>query len=360
MGTLARRLIPLAATAIALGAPAGAAAASGPVALWRLDDRGQVAVDATGHGLDGTLGDSAGPDSADPAPVDGHDGRGAMDFDGGDSIAIPDVAALEPQQLTVEAWVRRLGSPGSWRYVLAKGAIDCDRSSYGLYTGAGRGIAFYVSDAARYWLSPAATPQAVWDGSWHHVAGTYDGRALRLFVDGREVGASTPAPAAIAYGSASKGVWIGTYRGSCDLPFSGDLDDVAVWDRPLNPLDVAAAAGPTAGAGGSGGPAGTSGGAPGAYGSPGFPARRACYAVRLNRRTLALRKRTKVTVTVRDRGRPVYRAAVLARGAGVRALRRTTKHGRARLVLRARKRARVKVRVRGQSARCPAPSLRPR
>ena len=82
--------------------------------------------------------------------------------------------------------------------------------------------------------------------------------------------------------------------------------------------------------------------------------------MRVSRRTLALRKRTKVTVIVRDRGRPVYRAAVLARGAGVRALRRTTKHGRARLLLRARKRARVKVRVRGQSARCPAPSLRPR
>src|SRR5205823_14394762 len=27
----------------------------------------------------------------------------------------------------------------------------------------------------------------IWDGKWHHVAGTYDGAALRLYVDGHEV-----------------------------------------------------------------------------------------------------------------------------------------------------------------------------
>jgi hypothetical protein len=29
----------------------------------------------------------------------------------------------------------------------------------------------------------------VWDGSWHHVAGTYEGSMVRLFVDGMEIGA---------------------------------------------------------------------------------------------------------------------------------------------------------------------------
>ena len=35
---------------------------------------------------------------------------------------------------------------------------------------------------------------------------------------------------AIAYTSGSKGIYIGTYRGTCNLGFHGAIDDVAVWD----------------------------------------------------------------------------------------------------------------------------------
>ena len=61
---------------------------------------------------------------------------------------------LEPQQIAVDAWVRRAGSPGRWRYVLSKGSLECDRSAYGLYSGFGGGMAFYVSSQSQYTISP--------------------------------------------------------------------------------------------------------------------------------------------------------------------------------------------------------------
>ena len=57
---------------------------------------------------------------------------------------------------------------------------------------------------------------------------------VRLWIDGSQVGAGTPVSMAIAYTNGSKGIYIGTYRGSCNLGFHGAIDDVAVWDdRPV-------------------------------------------------------------------------------------------------------------------------------
>ena len=94
-------------------------------------------------------------------------------------------------------------------------------------------MAFYVSSASEYTISPEVSSSIVWDGAWHHVIGSYDGARVRLWIDGSQVGAGTPSSMAIDYTGGSRGVYIGTYRGSCDLGFSGSIDDVIVWDdRP--------------------------------------------------------------------------------------------------------------------------------
>ena len=52
--------------------------------------------------------------------------------------------------------MRAEGSPGRWRYIVARGAQDCLAGSYGLYSGEAGGLAFYVFDGDRYVLSPTA------------------------------------------------------------------------------------------------------------------------------------------------------------------------------------------------------------
>ena len=115
-------------------------------------------------------------------------------------LAGADVAV---QTLSAETVVRAPASPGEFRYLVSRGSQGCIAGSYGLYTAAGGGIALYVFDGTRYVVSATARPANVWNGAWHHVAGTFDGRALRLFVDGRPVGEPMAAPPHIDYAQTS-------------------------------------------------------------------------------------------------------------------------------------------------------------
>lgn len=336
---------------------APASAAPNLLARWTLDEgAGQVAGDASGHGSTGQLGASAAPDGADPAWIPGHDGGGALAFDGTSYVTVPDTGRLEPQQISVDAWVQRDGSPGQWRYVLSKGSLQCDRSAYGLYSGFGGGMAFYVSSQAQYTISPEVPAAIVWDGAWHHVIGSYDDDSVRLWIDGSQVGTGTPVSTAIAYTNGGKGIYIGTYRGSCNLGFHGAIDDVAVWDgRPAE-----AAAGPVidpvpdtpttiavAGAGSEPGAAKT------------VPRR--CLRVTLSRSTIPVRRKTKLVATVRRDGRRVAGVRVVVSGMGDTTTgARTNRKGTTKISVRARKAGSLKVRVRGQRAGCPGPTVRAR
>jgi hypothetical protein len=100
------------------------------------------------------------------------------------------------------------------------------------------GLQFYIFDGATYFASPDAGP-ALWDGSWHFAAGTYDGTTVRLYVDGVEVGDGVIADSPITYGlGTSDELWIGAYAG-CSLGWDGDIDDVRVWDRALSADEIA-------------------------------------------------------------------------------------------------------------------------
>jgi hypothetical protein len=199
------------------------------------EGRGQVIYDWSGNGNNGQLGAGAIADDNDPTWIKGVFFGSALRFDGvNDFVTIPSTSDLEPANLTVSAWVRGEGSPGPSRYVLAKGAAGgCQGSSYGLYTGANGGMAFYVKSDDGFHISPLADP-GLWDGRWHNVAGTFDGRTVRLFVDGNQVGSGTVSTSPVAYGLPSDDTVIGSYLDdSCNLYLVGDIDRVSVWKRAL-------------------------------------------------------------------------------------------------------------------------------
>jgi hypothetical protein len=339
---------------IALQAALASPAAAEPLGKWALDEgAGQIATDATGGGHDGQLGESSQADSHDPAWVPGRFGSG-LRFDGDRDlfISIRNPLDLLPARVTVEAWVRRLGTPGNWRYVFSSGSTECVAAPYGLYSGFGGGLAFYVSDSASYVLSPEAMPAEVWDGGWRYVVGTYDGAAVRLYVDGVEVGAGTPASFEIGYGAAATGVFIGTYRGTCSRPFSGDIDEVSVHDRALTAAQIAARM-----VKGSAQPLPPQG--PPLAGPPAADRRPVslvpgCLSVRVNPRRIRAQRRTRVLVTVRKGRRPAAGRRVAVRGPGLKRVVRTGPKGRARFVVRASRHGRLRLKAIGPPARCPA------
>jgi hypothetical protein len=343
-GTLSAAALAVVAAAI----PSSASAET--LAQWPLDEgSGQTTADASGHGHDGRLGLSGAIDSHDPDWVAGRFGN-ALRFDGdsNDFVTIKAPTTLRPARITVQAWVRRLGSPGSWRYIVSSGASACDSAPYGLYSGFGGGLAFYVSDKNRYVLSGEAPASAVWDGNWHFVGGTYDGQRVRLYVDGAQVGSGTPGALGIHYGGSVANVFIGTYRGSCDLPFTGDIDDIAINDRALTPGQIAGAASRSAKLPAPPQPA------PVAGPPPDKPAdsARGCPRVGVNPKRLVARLRTSLRISVRKSGRAAVGVRVTVRGSGVSRRARTGRKGLVRVSVRPRRRGRVRVTPRGLPRRC--------
>jgi hypothetical protein len=233
------------ATAALAVLPAVAGADGFPlVGWWPMNEgSGQVVRDWSGHGNNGTLGNSPGVDSQDPSWIPGVFFGSALRFDGNDIVQIPDSTSLDPEKITVSAWFRGTSSPGTGKYVISKGSFQCDRASYGLYTGSTGGMAFYVSNDTTWFRSPEA-PASVWDGKWHNAAGTYDGHSVRLFIDGVEVGNGTANTDPIAYNPPNGGGLVGDYSGAfsdgeaCDLFLTGDVDGLQIWSQPLPIADI--------------------------------------------------------------------------------------------------------------------------
>jgi Concanavalin A-like lectin/glucanases superfamily len=340
---------------LACAAPASAA----PLGEWRFDEPdGQRAIDGGPFGLDGRLGDSTAADAADPQRIAGVSG-GALRFGGGSLVRLPDSDVLAARTLTAESVVRAPASPGRYRYIVSRGSVKCFAGSYGLYTGTAGGVAFYVFDGVRYVVSAAARPEDVWDGAWHHVAGTFDGSALRMFVDGRPVGEPAVHRMQIDYSLATPSAAFGRYVGDCDLAFAGDLDMVRLSSDARTPEALAAAAASELQPGGGGltGPrtplpaatppqfldARTPDGRRPAT-TPGAPPR-AC-TMRLSRHRVPARRKNVVRVRVTLRGRPVHAARVTVRRNGRPqpiSSARTGARGRARLVIHVGRPQRVRI-----------------
>jgi hypothetical protein len=199
--------------------------------IWSFNQGwGHVVPDLSGNGLNATMGST--PGASDPTWIPGAFwGLPALHFNGNDYLTVADSPSLDSAQITVGAIVRAGSSPGTYRYIAAKGAFRCSVASYGLYTGASGGLEFYVSNGAySLTVSPDATT-GIWDGRWHRVVGTYDGSTVRLYVDGRQVGTGTPSTITIQYGLADSNQFaIGDYLGSCATSpgFVGDIAGVAV------------------------------------------------------------------------------------------------------------------------------------
>lgn len=230
------RLIAIAATTAALAMSATTSAASASVVgQWRLNEgAGATATDSSGYGDNGAVLGSA-------AWVSGP-GGGALRFDGAQArVRVPDAPQLDPTSVvSVSAWIQRVGSPGAFKYVLAKGGAACIAASYGLYSGPLGGLQFYISRGrGTVYARSSDAGQSVWDGQWHLVVGTFDGTAIRLYVDGSEIGTGTIYPGPIEYQLPdANDLFIGAYASCGGKNFDGAISNVRVWNTALSPAQV--------------------------------------------------------------------------------------------------------------------------
>lgn len=203
-------------------------ASPGPslVGSWNFDEgAGSTAGDSSGYGNHGTL-------------LPSNEGKfgGALSFDGvNDYVMVADSPTLEPTMITVELWVQATSSH-AYEYILTKflPPTATDRASYAFYTGSSGGLRFYVGTTSTYYASPDAGT-GIWNGNWHHIAGTFDGSEVRLYVDGTKIDGSTSDPNPIWY-QGTGDLYIGTYNPAITVPplnlyFQGKIDEVRISDN---------------------------------------------------------------------------------------------------------------------------------
>ena len=199
---------------------------TGLLAAYGFDETsGNTAVDALAH-RNGTL-------LGGPARVTGGRFGGALSFDGTDDmVSVPHDTALNLNSgMTLEAWVRP-SALGTIRSVVMKerpGSFD-----YGLF--ADNASSAPAANVFTTSAMQASGPAALGLGTWTHLAQTWDGTTLRLYVDGAEV-ANRPAPGALVTSTGELRIG-GSSTGS--QFFSGLIDEVRVFSRARTAAEIAA------------------------------------------------------------------------------------------------------------------------
>lgn len=214
-------------------------ACGGLVEYWSFDNSANVGLDS----INGTVLSAAGGAAYTAA---GHTGGGlALNAATSDYLfysptnAVPTGVPTGNDSYTISAWIKPTAG--------GRNAI----AGWGNY-GTGRQVnAFRLGDGAsnltNYWWgadlnSVSTAPVNLYDGNWHHVVATYNGKVRALWVDGTRIGFDTPGannaqPANFRIGSTNSAEF-----------FGGTMDDVAIYSNGLTANQIqalAAGAAPT-------------------------------------------------------------------------------------------------------------------
>jgi len=171
-----------------------------------------------------------------------------------DYVQVPSTAALQPATaITVDFWFNS-SNPGAEAYLLSKGQEGCSFASYSFNRVGGTGGLFFdVHTSGNLLARSPESSNAIFDGSWHHIAGTYDSvtQRVRLFVDGVPQGPGggigNPASGNLLYGLSTNDLLIfGRFDpGNICAPanrynYNGLIDEVEIFSRALTDAEIKA------------------------------------------------------------------------------------------------------------------------
>ena len=128
------------------------------------------------------------------------------------------------EQITLAAWVNTNDTDnGQHNPYITKGD-----QTYGLKHANNNSMEFFIYEGG--WHTLQFSVDDSFNGVWHHVAGTFDGTQLKLFIDGGLVG-TLDYSGSIATGTYP--VNLGRNSQNTDRLYEGVLDEVRIYNRAL-------------------------------------------------------------------------------------------------------------------------------
>jgi hypothetical protein len=203
------------------------APATGLVGAWGFEEStGTTTADASGKGNTGTIN----------GPVRTTSGKfgSALTFDGiNDWVTVNDSASLDlTTGMTVEGWAypTAAGSASVWRAMAIKETAN--GLAWGLYPFGDAGLpSGHALTSSEQW---ARGTSALPLNAWSHVAVTYDGTTIRMYVNGTQVGTKAQT------GSLRVSSQPLRFGGDALWPewFQGRLDEIRVYNRALTTAEI--------------------------------------------------------------------------------------------------------------------------
>jgi len=203
---------------------------SGLVAAYSFGEgAGTVVTDASGNGNTGSLGSGVTWTAA------GRFGS-ALAFNGASFVTIPSAASLNlTTAMTLEAWVYPTGNLYKWNAVLMK--EQPGEFLYALYSGSSshrRPYVYFNTSTTSAGEQGASGSKWLPFNAWSHLAGTYDGASLKLYVNGQLVRSqAVSGPIATSTGPlriGGNGIW--------NQYFEGRIDEVRIYNRALSESEI--------------------------------------------------------------------------------------------------------------------------
>jgi len=200
----------------------------GAVCVLLLDEgKGTTANDFSGNNNNATLEGGA-------KWVNGKYGS-ALEFDGVTGCAkVPDSDSLDlTEEMTIMAWVKRYGSISNRGFV-TKVTFGGNNRSYDLgFSSDSPRFIFTADGTANTWNGVVSNVKAP-EEEWTHAAGTYDGKTMKMYVNG-DLSNTENVTAKIFPGTSP----LALARHGADAQYVNvAIDEVAIFNRPLSGSEI--------------------------------------------------------------------------------------------------------------------------
>jgi parallel beta-helix repeat protein len=195
-----------------------------PLVYYRFDETtGTIASDSSTNGRNGTY--NGGVTLGGTGGITDPNNRAAT-FDGvNDYVSVPSPSSFATSQVSVESWVNPDPTMPLYGTVAMKSSSSSWNDGYGMYWNSGK-LRFFVNN---YNGTNTYVEATVPTGSWSHVVGTYDGTALKFYINGALV-ATTAYNLPIV--QSAQPVEVGKGAGGNYL-WKGGLDELAIYGTAL-------------------------------------------------------------------------------------------------------------------------------
>lgn len=213
--------------ALAPAAVEANARADSLIAHWKLDEAAGSRVEDSAAQNNGNVVGSIGW-----SPFAGRlDGAASFDGESGYVDCGQDPVFDLTDAITVAAWVKLDIIDKDWQAIVSKGD-----SAWRISTNeSARSLHFSITGGPVYQQVNGLTE--LQPGQWHHVAATYDGKHLKIYMDG--VQDADPVSYSGGIATNSHPVYIGENAERPDRIWNGMLDDIRIYDYALTAAEIA-------------------------------------------------------------------------------------------------------------------------